>query len=68
MDASKPKAVVGGAGVCGPVAAIALHRAGIHATVYEAYPQGGPNVGSYLTVASNGFSLQHPRHRALLFR
>ena len=28
-------ALIIGAGVCGPVAAMALHRAGIDATIYE---------------------------------
>ena len=42
------KAVIIGAGVCGPVTAMALQRAGIDAVVYEAH---GPatDVGSYLT-------------------
>ena len=33
---------------------MALQRAGIEAVVYEAYPPTGEEVGSYLTVASNG--------------
>ena len=48
--------IVGG-GVAGPVAAMALQHAGIDAVVYEAYPppaEEAPEVGSYLTVASNG--------------
>jgi 2-polyprenyl-6-methoxyphenol hydroxylase-like FAD-dependent oxidoreductase len=47
------KAVIVGAGVCGPVTAMALQRAGIDAVVYEGH---GParDVGAYLTVASNG--------------
>ena len=47
------KAVIIGAGVCGPVTAMALQRAGIDAVVYEAH---GPatDVGAYLTVATNG--------------
>jgi FAD-dependent urate hydroxylase len=48
------KAVIVGGGVAGPVAAMALQRAGIEAVVYEAYPQTAEEVGSYLTVASNG--------------
>jgi FAD-dependent urate hydroxylase len=48
------KAVIVGGGVAGPVAAMALQRAGIEAVVYEAHPQTGEEVGSYLTVASNG--------------
>jgi FAD-dependent urate hydroxylase len=45
--------VVGG-GVAGPVTAMALQRAGIDAVVYEAYPPSTEDVGSYLTVATNG--------------
>jgi FAD-dependent urate hydroxylase len=48
------KALIVGGGVAGPVAAMALQRAGIEAVVYEAYPQTAEEVGSYLTVASNG--------------
>jgi 2-polyprenyl-6-methoxyphenol hydroxylase-like FAD-dependent oxidoreductase len=48
------KAVIVGGGVAGPVTAMALQRAGIEAVVYEAYPQTADDVGSYLTVASNG--------------
>ena len=48
------KAVIVGGGVAGPVAAMALQRAGIEGVVYEAYPQTAEEVGSYLTVASNG--------------
>jgi FAD-dependent urate hydroxylase len=46
--------IVGG-GVAGPVTAMALRRAGIDAVVYEAYaPSTSDEVGSYLTVATNG--------------
>jgi FAD-dependent urate hydroxylase len=48
------KALIVGGGVAGPVAAMALQRAGIEAVVYEAHPQTAEEVGSYLTVASNG--------------
>src|SRR6266545_8404097 len=48
------KALIIGGGVAGPVTAMALHRAGIEAAVYEAYPQRTEEVGSYLTVATNG--------------
>ena len=47
------KAVIVGAGVCGPVAAMALQRAGIAAKVFEARRSPGEE-GSYLTVATNG--------------
>ena len=47
------KALIAGGGVCGPVTAMALQRAGIDSVVYEAH---GPvaDIGSYLTVATNG--------------
>jgi 2-polyprenyl-6-methoxyphenol hydroxylase-like FAD-dependent oxidoreductase len=48
------RALIIGGGIAGPVVAMALRRAGIDATVFEAYAAGGADVGSYLTVASNG--------------
>lgn len=47
------RAVIVGAGIGGPVAAMALQRAGIEARIFE---RGGPEEarGSYLTVATNG--------------
>jgi FAD-dependent urate hydroxylase len=47
-------AVVIGGGIAGPVAAMALRRAGIDAIVYEAHPRTDEEVGSYLTLATNG--------------
>ena len=47
-------ALVIGAGIGGPVAAMALQRAGIQATVYEAYPSAADDAGTFLTIASNG--------------
>ena len=47
------RAVIVGAGVGGPVTAMALQRAGIEAAVFEARREAGDE-GSYLTVASNG--------------
>lgn len=47
-------ALVIGGGIAGPVAAMALQRAGIQATVYEAHPRGAEGVGIFLTLASNG--------------
>ena len=47
-------ALVIGGGIAGPVAAMALRRAGTDATVYEAHAQTSEEVGSYLTVATNG--------------
>ena len=47
-------ALVVGGGVAGPVAAMALQRAGLGATVYEAYDRSTADIGSYLGVATNG--------------
>jgi 2-polyprenyl-6-methoxyphenol hydroxylase-like FAD-dependent oxidoreductase len=47
-------ALVIGAGVAGPVAAMALQKAGIHAEVNEAHPAGADEVGSWLTLQANG--------------
>lgn len=46
-------AVIGG-GIAGPVAAMALRRAGIEATVYEAYPSRADSAGGTLALAPNG--------------
>ena len=43
-----------GGGVAGPVAAMALQRAGIQATVYVAHPRSAEGIGIFLTLASNG--------------
>ncbi|TDV57163.1 FAD-dependent oxidoreductase [Actinophytocola oryzae] len=47
-------ALVIGGGVAGPVTAMALHKAGIEATVYEAYPSTADGVGGSLALAPNG--------------
>ncbi|OLF11842.1 FAD-dependent oxidoreductase [Actinophytocola xanthii] len=47
-------ALVVGGGVAGPVTALALRRAGIDATVYEAYPSTADGVGGTLALAANG--------------
>ena len=44
------RALIIGAGIAGPATAMALQRVGITATVYEAHPRTGAEVGSYLTV------------------
>jgi len=49
-------AMIIGAGVAGPVTAIALKKIGIDAVVYEAHPQGAEGIGSFLTLATNGFN------------
>jgi len=45
--------IIGG-GVAGPATALALHKAGIEAGVFEAYPVGGDDVGAFLTIMNNG--------------
>jgi FAD-dependent urate hydroxylase len=45
--------VIGG-GIAGPVAAMALQKAGIQATVYEAYRTTADGVGGGLSIAPNG--------------
>jgi FAD-dependent urate hydroxylase len=46
-------ALVIGAGIAGPVAAMALRKTGIQPTVYEAHPSGAEGIGTFLTIASN---------------
>lgn len=48
------RAIVVGAGVAGPVMAMALQKAGIEAEVVEARPPADVDVGSYFTVSPNG--------------
>jgi FAD-dependent urate hydroxylase len=48
------RALVIGGGIAGPVAAIALQKAGFSATVCEAHPAGADEVGSWLTLQANG--------------
>lgn len=47
-------AIIIGGGIAGPVAAVALRRAGIEATVYEEYPRMADGVGGVLSLAPNG--------------
>jgi 2-polyprenyl-6-methoxyphenol hydroxylase-like FAD-dependent oxidoreductase len=49
-------ALVIGGGVAGPVAALALRKAGIDATVYEAYPSTADGIGGSLAIAPNGLA------------
>lgn len=53
MSTTKTAIVIGG-GIAGPVTATALHKAGIAARVYEAYPGPTFGVGSGLALAPNG--------------
>ncbi len=48
------RALIIGSGIAGPVAAIALRQAGLETFVYEARSSDCSDLGSYLTVASNG--------------
>jgi 2-polyprenyl-6-methoxyphenol hydroxylase-like FAD-dependent oxidoreductase len=50
------KALVMGGGIAGPVAALALRKAGIDAVVYEAYAGTSEGVGGMLMVAPNGLA------------
>ncbi|MFB9661895.1 FAD-dependent oxidoreductase [Glycomyces mayteni] len=54
MTKKATTAVVIGGGVAGPVTAAALAKAGIEATVYEAYPGRPEGVGGTLALAANG--------------
>lgn len=47
--------IIGG-GIAGPVAAIALRKAGFDAVVHEAYDEGADGVGAFLTLATNGLA------------
>ncbi|GLX03637.1 NAD(P)/FAD-dependent oxidoreductase [Microbispora sp. NBRC 16548] len=51
----KNVAIIGG-GIAGPVTALALRRAGIDATIYEAYPTSADGVGGSLVLAPNGMA------------
>ncbi|MCP3803018.1 FAD-dependent monooxygenase [Allokutzneria sp. A3M-2-11 16] len=53
MPKARTALVIGG-GIAGPVAAMALQRAGIEATVYEAHPGPADGVGGGLGLAPNG--------------
>src|SRR5262245_9335770 len=48
------RALIIGSGIGGPVAAMALQKAGIDATVFEAHEGNAELVGSFLNTASNG--------------
>jgi FAD-dependent urate hydroxylase len=49
-------ALIAGGGIAGPVTAMALRKAGIDATVYEAYDRSADGVGAFLTLATNGLA------------
>jgi FAD-dependent urate hydroxylase len=48
------KALIIGGGIAGPTAAMALRKAGIDATVYEAHGPGAEHVGAGFNIATNG--------------
>ncbi|MFI9487119.1 FAD-dependent monooxygenase [Promicromonospora sp. NPDC052451] len=50
------RALVIGAGITGPVTAMALQKAGIDATIHEAYERTADGVGAYLNLATNGLA------------
>jgi 2-polyprenyl-6-methoxyphenol hydroxylase-like FAD-dependent oxidoreductase len=49
-------AMVAGGGIAGAVVAIALRKAGIAATIYEAYPGRADGIGGALMLAPNGLA------------
>ncbi|HEY1298541.1 MAG TPA: NAD(P)/FAD-dependent oxidoreductase [Chloroflexota bacterium] len=49
-------ALVIGGGIAGPATALALHKAGIHSTVYEAYTSSADGIGGTLMLAPNGLN------------
>ena len=49
-------ALVVGGGIAGPVVAAALHKAGIDACVYEAYPAASNGIGGKLALEANGLA------------
>jgi 2-polyprenyl-6-methoxyphenol hydroxylase-like FAD-dependent oxidoreductase len=49
-------AIVIGGGIAGPVAAIALRKAGVEATVFEAYPRPSDGIGGSLALEPNGLA------------
>ncbi|HEX6499839.1 MAG TPA: FAD-dependent monooxygenase [Micromonosporaceae bacterium] len=55
MTDTRTALVIGG-GIAGPVAAMALHKAGIDATVYEAYQATADGIGGGLGIAPNGIN------------
>ena len=52
--ATVTSAIVIGGGIAGPVAALALQKAGIAATVYEGHDGFADGVGGALSIAPNG--------------
>ncbi|MET0233372.1 MAG: NAD(P)/FAD-dependent oxidoreductase [Kibdelosporangium sp.] len=55
MTLARTALVIGG-GIAGPVTAMALHRAGVEATVFEAHDEPADGVGGMLGLAPNGLA------------
>ncbi|MEQ4303133.1 NAD(P)/FAD-dependent oxidoreductase [Plantactinospora sp. B6F1] len=55
MARTRTALVIGG-GIAGPVAGMALHKAGIEATVYEAHQGTADGIGGGLSIAPNGLT------------
>ena len=53
-SSTRATALIIGCGIAGPVAAMALQRAGIDATIFEAHEGSAEFVGTFLNAASNG--------------
>src|ERR1051326_5282606 len=56
MNTGSTRVAVIGGGIAGPVTALALHRIGVRATVYEAYEHGAEQAGAFLMAAPNGLA------------
>src|SRR3954449_11846602 len=56
------RAIIIGGGGAGPVAAMALQKAGIGATVHEAHPAPAGDVGAWLGVQVNGLDALRAIH------
>jgi 2-polyprenyl-6-methoxyphenol hydroxylase-like FAD-dependent oxidoreductase len=52
-------AIIVGGGIAGTACAIALHKAGISADVYEAHTDGADDLGAFLTIMHNGMDALH---------
>lgn len=48
------RALIIGGGIAGLASALALERVGVFATVHEAHPRSGEDIGAFLTIAGNG--------------
>jgi FAD-dependent urate hydroxylase len=57
IPTNNKKALIIGGGIGGPVAAMALQRAGVEAVVYEAYDAPSDYAGLFLNTASNGLDV-----------